>query len=96
MISIEKTTRTKVFLDEKHVKTIPAKYQDIFKEKHIINPLRKRLTQEERFKLEVSVAETELRQRSIYAYNLVKRSIPDFVRKVTTLHNHYYELVYKK
>jgi hypothetical protein len=95
MISIEVTTRTKVFLDQEHVKTIPNKYEDIFREKHIINPKRKRLTQEERFKLEVSVAEFELRSRSVHAYNLVKRSIPDFVRKVTTLHNHYYELVYK-
>ncbi|SDS13422.1 hypothetical protein SAMN04487764_1529 [Gillisia sp. Hel1_33_143] len=95
MIHINETARTKVFLDDTHVKTIPNKYTDIFKEKHIINPLKKRLTREERFQLEVSLFEKQLFDDHRYAYNLIKRSSPDFVQIVTTPFSKYYELVYK-
>ena len=95
-LKIKKTARTKIFLGKKHVKTIPEKYADVFKKKHIINSLKKRLTREERFRLEVSLFELNLKRDHPFAYNLIKRSIPDYVRKVTTVHSgNYYELVYK-
>ena len=96
MIHIDDTThRTKVFFDDNHIKTIPKKYADIFGEKHIINPRKKRLTKEERFELEVSLFEMDLHMNHPYAYQLIKRSAANFVRKVTTNRDQYYELVYK-
>lgn len=95
-LKVKKTARTKIFLGKKHVKTIPQKYADVFRKKHIINNLKKRLTREERFRLEVSLFELNLKNDSPLIYDLIKRSIPDHVRKVTTVHSgRYYELVYK-
>ena len=95
MININTTHLTKVFFDDNHIKTIPKKYSDIFREKHIINPRKKRLTKEERFELEVSLFEMELHIKHPYAYKLIKRSAASFVRKITTNSDQYYELVYK-
>ena len=95
MIHIDTTHRTKVFFDDNHIKTIPKKYSDIFGEKHIINPRKKRLTKEERFELEVSLFEMDLHMNHPYAYKLIKRSAANFVIKVTTNRDQYYELVYK-
>ena len=86
----------RVLYDQDHVKTIPGKFENVVKKKHIINPLRKRLTREERFRLEVALFERNLKIEQPMIYHLVKRSIPEFVRKVKTFHDHdYYELVYK-
>ena len=92
-LRIDETNRTKVFLEDRHVKTIPNKYSRVLKKKHIINPKRKRLTREERFKLEVALLEENL--KSSHIYHLIKRSTPAFVREVTTPYDQYYELVYK-
>lgn len=94
-ITIKKEARTKVYIGDDHVKTIPSKYADVFKQKHIINNRKKRLTREERFNLEVSIWEKVLKKEYPYAYNLIKRSSPDHVRKVITHQGKYYELVYK-
>lgn len=95
-INITKTTYTKVFLGDNHIKTIPEKFASVFAEKHVINPLKKRLTKEERFNLEVSLFEMNLKHENFLIYNLVKRSKPTLVRKITTVHSQtYYELVYK-
>jgi len=94
-IRISKGPRTKVFIDEQHIKTIPLKYASVFKKKHITNNLKKRLTREERFNLEVSIWEVKLKKEHPYAYDLIKRSFPNYVRNVSTPHSRYYELVYK-
>ena len=95
-LSITQNERTKVLLDGKYIKLIPVKYAKIFKKKHLINPQKKRLTQEERFLLEVSKVEKDLKQSQPLIYNLIKRSQPKMVRKITNIYDvTYFELVYK-
>ena len=95
-LSITQNERTKVLLDGQYIKLIPVKYAKIFKKKHLINPQKKRLTQEERFLLEVSNLEKELKQSQPLIYNLIKRSQPKLVRKVSNINDvTYYELAYK-
>ena len=86
----------KILVDKEHVKTIPGKFKKVVKKKHIMNPLRKRLTAEERFLLEVALFEEVLKRERPLVYGVIKRSIPDFVRKITNFQgSEYYELVYK-
>ena len=95
-LSITQNERTKVLLDGKYIKLIPVKYAKIFKKKHLINPQKKRLTQEERFLLEVSKVERDLKQSQPLIYNLIKHSQPKMVRKITNINDvTYFELVYK-
>ena len=72
----------KVFRSERHIKTMPSKFEPVLREKHIINPLRKRLTKEERFKLEVSLFESVLKQEKPLVYEYIKRSVPQNVQLV--------------
>ena len=89
-------TGVKVFFGDVHVKTIPERFQKVIRKKHIINPTVKRLTREERFKLEVAIFEEDLRIKEPRVYDVIKRSYPLKVRKVHVIRGFdYYELVYK-
>ncbi|WP_271730130.1 hypothetical protein [Aquimarina algiphila] len=72
----------KIYHNGNHVKTVPAKYSNVITLKHIINPIKKRLTAEERFRLEISLFEFTLSCEEKYVYDLIKRSIPQAVQKV--------------
>ena len=84
-----------VVVNDNHIKTIPSKFAGVVRKKHIINPLRKRLTREERFLLEVSLFEKKLKQENRFAYDYVKRSVPKLCRQISTQHGNYFELLYK-
>jgi len=92
------TSGCKVYLGDDHIKTVPERYASVIKKRHLLNYTKKRLTQEERFFLEVELFEREyLRIPSQkWIYNLVKRSKPKGVRSIKPPNgNSYYELVYK-
>ncbi|WP_416440426.1 hypothetical protein ACH3O9_11215 [Leeuwenhoekiella sp. A16] len=72
----------KIYLGNEHVKTIPDRYKGVFKKRNILNYTRKRLTQEECFKLEVDLFEKSLRKEQKSVYELIKRSQPRGVRKI--------------
>ena len=96
LTTIKTRKGTKVFQEDKHVKTIPGRYAELLKPKHIINPKRKRLTMEERFMLEVALFEHVLKTEMPLFYNLVKKSIPEATQKVTDRDGiSRYELHYK-
>ena len=92
------TNGCKIFLGDEHVKTVPERYAQVLKKRHLLNYTKKRLTQEERFMLEVELFELQhLRIPSQkWIYNLVKRSAAKGIRKIQ-MHNgnSYYELIYK-
>ncbi|MFC4219047.1 hypothetical protein [Flagellimonas marina] len=94
--TVETSVGLKVYLEGIHVKTMPIKFEDVVRKKHIINPRRKRLTKEERFNLEVSIFERALKLEQPFVYNLIKRSSPKSVRSVYPMDGpHYFLLEYK-
>ena len=91
------TNGCKIFLGDEHVKTVPERYAQVLKKRHLLNYTKKRLTQEERFILEVELYKRELLSTPAlnWVYRLVDHSKATGIRQIKP-HNgsSYYELVF--
>ncbi len=85
----------KVYVDDKHVKTMPSRYESIVEQKHILNYTKKRLTSEERWLLEIELFRHNLKIYEPRIFDLIKRSKPKFSQMIRTKTTEYFELVFK-
>ena len=84
----------KILIDNQHIKTIPFKYEKVFKKEHIKCFDNKRLTTQEIFSLEVELLKLELKKTNHLVFEIIENSNPLKTRKVKTKTKEYFEIVF--